>query len=232
MLDFNHEEEQRTRNYGPVPGGSIVFIKLIIEKPKYSAPTHQFVSISRNGMLGLWCKFEVTEGTYAGCHWYDNLWLPKGSQNITLHDGQTTACNMSGARMRAIIEASRGVSAKDDSPQASRKRQISDWLDLSGMEFPARVGISKEPYEKDGKTYWSNCILMVITPDKKEYPEVRRLGEIINENGPTTYSEQGSGNGNGRTGGSGKGNARSAGAADDPGYEQPPIGAYGSDIPF
>jgi len=221
MLDFNHEEEQRSRNHGPVPAGSIVFIRITLEKPKYNAPeVHEFVSLSQKGLLGLWVKFEVTEGTYAGCSWYENIWLPKNFQNIELSGGQETACNMSGAKLRAIVEASRGVSAKDTSPQASRKRQISDWLDLSGMEFPARVGISKEPYEKDGKTYWSNYAAMVFTPDKKEYAEARRLGEIITD-GPVTGNDKG------------KGRSRDdSHPAGDPGYERPQTDTYESDMPF
>jgi hypothetical protein len=219
MIDLNNEEEQRSRNYGPVPSGSIVFIKMALEKPRYPAPeVHEFVSISKGGFLGLWVKFEVAEGTYAACSWYENLWLPQGHQNVSLSDGQVKACNMSGSRIRAITEASRGVSAKDTSAQAARKRQLGDWLDLNGMEFPARVGIAKESYEKDGKTYWNNTIAQVITPDRKEYAEVRQLGEIIT-NGPTT----GEGNGNGKRGG-----ARS----DDGDYDRPPVDVYEYDQPF
>ncbi|MCL1888467.1 MAG: hypothetical protein FWF96_06310, partial [Kiritimatiellaeota bacterium] len=88
MIDFSQEEEQRTRNYGPVPAGSIVFVTMTLERPKYPAPDHEFVSISKGGLRGLWAKFEISEGTYIGCSWYENLWLPQGYQQISLTDGQ------------------------------------------------------------------------------------------------------------------------------------------------
>jgi len=181
MLDFNGEEEQQSRNYGPVPTGSIVFLTMSVEKPTFVAPENPYVAISKGGLRGLWVKFEVVRGTYAGCSWYENVWLPKGMQQIRLHEGQETACNMSGAKLRAIVEAHRGIFPKDQSPQANRQRQTSDWLDFNGMEFPCRVGINNKPHEKNGKTYWNNLIGMVITPDKAEYAEVKKAGEIITD---------------------------------------------------
>lgn len=184
-IDFNNEEEQRQSVNGPVPGGSKVMVRISIEKPKHPSREHEFVSEAKGGLLGLWCKFEVCAGEYEGVKFYDNLWLPKGQQRITLTEGQTKACNMSGAKIRAIIEAARGISPKDASPAASRKRNISDWLDLSGMEFPALLGISTESYQgKDGKEYWGNNIMRVITPDREDYSPVVNGNEYICENGP------------------------------------------------
>ena len=35
MLDLNMESEQKNRNYGPVPAGSKVMVRISVETPKY-----------------------------------------------------------------------------------------------------------------------------------------------------------------------------------------------------
>ena len=218
MLDFNNEEHQKDRNYGPVPSGSKVLCTLTVESPKYAANDNEYVSVTKGGLRGLWVKITVVSGTYEGVSWYETLWLPRGMQKITLTEGQATACNMAGSKIRAIIEAHRRVDPHDTSPQASRKRNISDWLDLSTMEFPARLGIDKEPYEKDGKTYWNNTLGKVITPDQKEYAELMNGGEIITD-GPITGE------------GNGKAKPQPNNTYDDSSFDSPPLEAYDT-VPF
>ena len=220
FLDLNNEEEQQERNYGPVPAGSRVLCRITLEKPQYCAPDDPYISRSQKGLLGLWAKIEVVTGTYAGVYWYDNIWLPVGRQKISLADNQKVACRMGGARIKAIVEANRGISPKDDSPKANRARQV-DTLDLNGMEFPARLGINKESYTgKDGKTYWSNTIGAILLPDKAEYQTIRNGGEIITDGpvvGKETAGQQG----------------QAQGSGDFYGQEMPPTEAYELDsVPF
>lgn len=186
MLDFNNEAEQKNTNYGPVPAESKVMVSITIETPKYSVDGQPFVSQAKSGLRGLWCKFTVVGGVYDEVSWYENLWLPAGYQVIRLEEGQQKTCNRSGAIIRAIIEAHRGIKPKDTEPRAVSARRINDWTDLSGMEFPAKLGISREPYTgKDGKQYWNNYVMSVITPDKDEYRTIKSGHEIIT-NGPVT----------------------------------------------
>lgn len=184
MLDFNNEPEQKSDNYGPVPGGSKVMVSLSVETPQYAVADHPLVSETKKGLRGLWCKFTVIGGMYEGVKWYDTLWLPTGYQTARLDEGQIKACNRCGAQIRAIIEAHRGISPKDNDDRSVRGRRINDWADLSGMEFPAKLGISNEPYKKDGKEYWKNYITSVLTPDKEEYRLIKAGQETINPDGP------------------------------------------------
>lgn len=180
MFDFNEAPQQKEFTAGPVPSGSTVLLRLELQKPQYASDMHEFVQEARSGMLGLWAKFVVAAGTYEGCRFFENVWLPTGQQRMRLNEGQTKACNMWWGRVRAIIEANRGVSPKDDSPQGIRKRKINDWLEIHEMEFPAVVGIAKEPHEgRDGNLYWNNSLLRVVTADDKNYRAIMDGGEII-----------------------------------------------------
>lgn len=217
MLDFNNEAEQKAGS-GPVPAGSKVMVTIKVKTPKYAIPDNPLVSQAKSGLRGLWCEFVVTGGIYDGVVWYDNLWLPAGYQTIRLSEGQTKTCNRGGAQIRAIIEAHRGISPKNTDSRSVQGRRLNDWSDLDGMEFPAKLGINSEPYiGKDGNQYWSNYITSIITPDKKDYSDLKAGREFITD-GPVT--------------GDGKAKA-SAPVADGniPGWDDPPVDAY-NDMPF
>lgn len=185
MLDFNNETEQKELNYGPVPSGSKVLLTITVKTPQYAAHDHPLISETKTGFRQLWCQFTVIGGQYDGVSWHDNISLPTGYQTIRLNEKQTTAANIGGAQLRAIIEAHRGINPKATDQRSSAARRINDWSDLTGMEFPAKLGISKEPYVKDGVEYWNNRITSVITPDKEEYRLIKSGKEIITD-GPVT----------------------------------------------
>ena len=182
MLDFNNEEQQRVRAYGPVPAGSRVLLRMELMKPQFADTDHAYVQLALSGLRGLWVEFTVLSGTYEGVKWRENVWLPKGMQNVSLSEGQAKGCNMWGARLKAILESASGISPKDDSPKASRARQTQDWLDFHGVEFPAAVGISNKPYTgKDGNTYWNNALSRIVTADDKDYRALMDGAEIITD---------------------------------------------------
>lgn len=189
MIDLSQEQEQKSA-YGPVPNGSRVLVRLTIEKPKYASQDDELVAMAKTGLLQLFCRLEVASGSYEGVAWYENITLPSRAQNIRLTEGQQKACGSGGRTLRAIVEAVRAVDPKDKSQQADRKRILNSWSDLDGMEFPARLGISKEPYEgKDGRMYWSNTLGRILPCTDKEYQEVMNGGEFITD-GPVVGDQQ------------------------------------------
>lgn len=95
-IDFNNEEEQKERSNGTIPPGSKVLVVLSIEKPTYAHDLHDYVSVSKQGLLGLWVKYTVIAGTYEGSKWHENIWLQEGQQEINLNDGQRTAAASAG----------------------------------------------------------------------------------------------------------------------------------------
>lgn len=202
-IDFNNEEEQIERNYGPVPNGSRVLVRLTLEKPQYASREDPDLAETKAGLLQLPCKMEVVEGTYAGCSWYEYITLQSSMQRIRLTENFQTACRIGGRMLRSIIEAHRGVDPKDTSNRAVNARVINAWGDLDGMEFPARLGINNKSYEgKNGKTYWNNRLGRIVPVTDKEYAEIKRGKEFITdgatcgEDTPTQRGSAGSGGGN------------------------------------
>lgn len=181
MIDLSQEQEQKSA-YGPVPSGSRVLVRLTIEKPKYASHDDELVAMAKTGLLQLFCRLEVAAGSYEGVVWYENITLPSRAQNIRLTEGQQKACGSGGRTLRAIVEAVRGVDPKDKSPEADRKRVLNSWSDLDGMEFPARLGISREPYEgRDGRMYWSNTLGRILPCTDNEYQEIMNGSEVITD---------------------------------------------------
>lgn len=180
MFDFSHEGEQRERNYGPVPGGSIVIVKMtaLEPNPEQRASGMDFVRVAQTGLFQLWAQFEVERGQYQGVQWRQYITLPAQMQAIMLGPKQEIACRIGGAQIRAILEAAR------------RPPRVESFGQMSGLIFPVKVTISDRYSEKDGKIYWRNEIDRIITPDKPQYQEIRQKGEIINPDGPVVGKPQ------------------------------------------
>ena len=221
-IDFNNEEEQKERSNGTIPPNSKVLVSLSIEKPNYAHDLNEYIAVSKEGLLGLWVKYSVAAGTYEGSCWHENIRLPEGQQELQgMDEKQRLACRIGGARIRAIIEASRRIHPEDKTPSACRNRQIQDWLDLNGMEFPIKVGLEKEVKQskKSGVFFWPNKTAAIITRDKPEYDELMNGGEIISSseipplpnNAPTR---------------------RNSGSSAGPRDDGPPVDVYNEDIPF
>lgn len=184
-IDFSREEAQKERNYGPVPAGSRVLVKLHLERTKYPSREDPDIAEAQSGLLQLPCKIEVAEGTYAGCSWFENITLQVGMQKIRLTEGQETAAKRGGSMLKAIIESVRRIDPADTSTRADSQRQINKWTDFDGMVFPARLGINKKGYVgKDGKTYWNNRLSRIVSCTDKEYNDLMRGVEFITD-GPT-----------------------------------------------
>lgn len=175
-LDFSNEEDQREFKQGPVPGGSIVVLRMSILEPAEQAQArdNRHIYVSKNGLRQIYCQFTVDRGAYEGVQFRQNITLPLGQQTISLTEGQRKACIIGGAQLKAICMAS------NHSPK------LRDITDMEGWKFPARLGINDRPTEKDGRIFWNNTISRIITPTDKPYEQIRRDSEIIVENGPVT----------------------------------------------
>lgn len=186
MLDLSNEQEQRDFVPGPVPGGSIVMVRMEVLEPaeERQHPQNRFVSRAPSGLLQIYCQFTVIHGTYQGVRWRQNITLPQGSQSIRLAEKQITACNIGGAMLKAMCLAAR------------RNPRLRDVTELTGLCFPVRVKINQRPVEKDdGRVFWNNEISIIITPEKEAYASVCNGGEIIMKNGPVTGSGGDAGSG-------------------------------------
>ncbi|WP_375642535.1 MULTISPECIES: hypothetical protein [unclassified Bartonella] len=108
------------------------------------------------GAVYLNCEFVVLEGKYA-CR---KIWSLIGLYSSKGPDW----ANIVHTFIKGIMNASRGVSNKDNSPAAQNARCINGLGDLDGVKFAARIDIEKD-HNGDDK----NVIKLSITPDHKEY---------------------------------------------------------------
>ena len=84
--------------------------------------------------------------------------------------------NIGRAFIKGILNSSRGVSNKDNSPAAQNARRINGLGDLDGVEFVARIDIEKDQNGDD-----KNVIKLAITPDNKEYASLMgAVADIMN----------------------------------------------------
>lgn len=172
MLDFTNEQEQTDRNYGPIPAGSIVIVKLELQNaPETMQWKEPYIYQAKSGLLMLNFICTVTAGTYQGVHWYQRITLPAKAQIIGLEPKQETACSIGGAMLKAILQA------------AKKPLQINSYQVFNGLTIPVKVKIGNNPYVANGNTYWKNEIAKIITPEMPEYMEVKQARQIINPDG-------------------------------------------------
>jgi hypothetical protein len=66
--------------------------------------------------------------------------------------------------VRGMLNSARGISDKDQSPQAQAARRINGFADLDGIEFIARIDIGTDTNGED-----KNEIRAAVTPDHRDY---------------------------------------------------------------
>lgn len=211
-FDFSQEENQsENRIPGPVPGGSIVLVRMELLEPmkEYGAPEHYLIRRTKQGLRMLYVEMKVTEGRYAGCSWRQSITLPMGMQREPLNENQQTAARIGGSTLRAILAA------------AGKNLRVNSLETFDGLVFPVKVRIAKDPYTTDsGEECWRNELSRVITPDMPEYERVLQAREIINENGPVQGTK------------SAKSKKPMAAAFSSPSYGDSTTSARIDDVPF
>ena len=108
------------------------------------------------GAVYLDAEYTVLEGPYARRKVWSliGLYSPKGPD----------WANMGRGLIRGILNSARGVSDKDNSPEAQARRRINGFGDLDGVEFVARIDIGTDTNGED-----KNEIRAAVTPDHRDY---------------------------------------------------------------
>ncbi|MCP4120997.1 MAG: hypothetical protein GY820_12715 [Gammaproteobacteria bacterium] len=178
MINFAEEKEQPTG--GCIPEDSICLFRMEIRQPTKEEKKSQdpWVSQSDTGIKYLDCCFEVTCGAYKGRKIFEVIALPVSMQTAQLTAGHVKWANGSGAKLRAITEAVRGIDPKDQSRNAMIGRAVNGWHEFNGMIFPVKVGYKKI---EDKDKYVNNRIRAIITPNRDGYQSVMDGGEIITD---------------------------------------------------
>jgi hypothetical protein len=66
-----------------------------------------------------------------------------------------------------MLNSARGISDKDQSPQAQAARRIAGFADLDGLEFVARIDIGTDAMGEE-----KNEIRAAVTPDHRDYARI------------------------------------------------------------
>ena len=151
MYDFDDAEEQKTWNV--IPNSTLVKVKLNIKDGEFGEGN--IISQSDSGFEYFLLEAKVLTGPFAG----RKVWQNIGVGGTT--EGHRKAVQIARSLLRGILESSRDVLTKDDSPEARKKRRIDSYAELIGMVFVAELGI------KNG----NNFIKRAITPEHPKYRE-------------------------------------------------------------
>lgn len=182
--DFNDAESQTS--YDLIPKGTIAPVRLTIKPGGYDDPAQGWTGgyATRNetsGSVYLNAEFVITEGTYAK----RKIWSLIGLLSLK---GPEWA-NMGRSFVRGILNSARGLSDKDNSPEALAARRINGFADIDGIEFLAKIDVGKDA-NGDAK----NEIRFAVTPNQKEWDSyvqsggVWRPGANQNQTTPTPQS--------------------------------------------
>ena len=154
--DFNDARQ----NANLIPKGTIAKVRLTIRPGGFDDPsqgwTGGYAKRGTTGSVYLDAEYTVLEGPYAK----RKIWSMIGLYSAS---GPNWA-NMGRSLVRGILNSARGLSDKDNSPEAQNARRISGFADLDGIEFVARIDVGTDANGDD-----KNEIRQAVTRDHKEY---------------------------------------------------------------
>ena len=157
--DFNDARQ----NSNLIPKGTIARVRLTIRPGGFNDPaqgwTGGYAKRGASGAVYLDVEYTVLEGQYAKRKIWSmiGLYSPKGPD----------WGNMGRGFMRGMLNSSRGLSDKDNSPEAQNARRISSFADIDGIEFVARIDVGTDSNGQD-----KNDIRQALTRDHKEYAAI------------------------------------------------------------
>jgi hypothetical protein len=87
--------------------------------------------------------------------------------------GHAQAAEISGMKLRAILESARGVTPDDESEAAQQARRVAGYGDFEGVRFIARIGV--EPPQNGYKA--KNTLDQIITPGRTDLHAVEQVAK-------------------------------------------------------
>lgn len=157
--DFNDAQS----NTNVIPKGTLAKVRLTLRPGGFDDPsqgwTGGYAKRGSTGSVYLDAEYTVLEGPYAKRKIWSliGLYSPKGPD----------WANMGRSLVRGILNSSRGISDKDNSPEAQARRRINGFADLDGLEFAARIEIGQDTNGED-----KNEIKSAVMPDHRDYVQV------------------------------------------------------------
>ena len=159
MSNWNDYNDAKT-NPNLIPKGTLAKVRLSIRPGGFDDPgqgwTGGYATRGSTGAVYLNGEFTVLEGPYAKRKVFTliGLYSPKGPD----------WGNMGRSLVRGMLNSARGISDKDNSPEAQTARRIRGFADLDGLEFVARIDIGADTNGEE-----KNEIRGAVTPDHRDY---------------------------------------------------------------
>ena len=164
-----------------IPKGTIARVRMTLRPGGFDDPsqgwTGGYAKRGTTGSVYLDAEYTVLEGPYANRKIWSliGLYSPKGPD----------WANMGRAYVRSLLNSARGLSDKDNSPQAQNACKISGLGDLDGLEFIARIDVGTDANGEE-----KNDIRTAVTKDHKDYPPDVNAGAQIAHAQTPTYTPQ------------------------------------------
>ena len=164
-------------NSNVIPKGTLAKVRLTIRPGGFDDPsqgwTGGYAKRGTTGSVYLDAEYTVLEGPYTKRKIWSliGLYSPKGPD----------WANMGRGLVRGILNSARGISDKDNSPEAQARRRINSFVDLDGLEFVARIDVGQDANGDD-----KNEVRGAVTPDHRDYTAL--MGAVSASAAPTQVS--------------------------------------------
>lgn len=156
--NFNSADEQQS--FDIIPAGTIAKVRMTIKPGGYDDRDKGwdggYATKNSNDSVYLACEFVVISGNFSG----RKIW-----SIIGLHSSKSDQwANIGRAFIKGILNSAKGFKSSDNCKSAQDARRIKSLADLDGIEFTARIEVSK-----DQNGNYRNEIRYAITPDHEGY---------------------------------------------------------------
>mgnify|MGYP000390942412 CR=1 FL=1 len=174
--DYNDADSQAS--YDLIPKSTIVPVRMTIKPGGFDDPSQGWTGSyathnDTTGSVYLSAEFVITEGPFAK----RKVWSLIGLLSLKGPEWGS----MGRSFVRGILNSSRGLSDKDNSPQAQTARRINGFADLDGIEFLAKIDVGKDA-NGDPK----NEIRFAVTPNHKDWKTFQENGGLWKSGAVTT----------------------------------------------
>ena len=166
--DYNDAESQTS--YDLIPKGTIVPVRMTIKPGGYDDPAQGWTGgyathNDTTGSVYLNAEFVILEGPFAK----RKVWSLIGLRSLKGPEWG----NMGRSFVRGILNSSRDLSDKDNSPKAQAARRINGFAELDGIEFLAKIDVGKDA-NGDPK----NDIRFAVAPNNKDWETFQNGGGL------------------------------------------------------
>jgi hypothetical protein len=169
MLNFNNvpaDTNPQNQEFSLIPNGSVVRAVVLVQQGDIELPEFGqgawFKKSQNTSAKWMNLEFTIIGGEFDRRKFWHSVFVDGDKIGPS---GMPLAKEIGLRTLKSIVESGRNIDPSDMSPQAQQNRNISNMMDLSGMEICAKVGIKKGTNGyKD-----SNQLTAALTPNNSDF---------------------------------------------------------------